>query len=364
MKIGILTFHRANNFGAALQCHALQTFLEQHGHNVYVIDFRYKAIEQVYYVLSPRLLFLRKNIIKAFIDYLFNLKNYTDMRVKRNEYEDFRKKYLHLVPFSKDINNDIDAFVAGSDQIWNLSLTNGFSETYFLEFPIKEKTLKISYAASSEVVSFREFKENKDEISHALNGFDSISVREPELKEELRKYTSKDIKVCVDPTFLLKKEYYERILKVPQERNYVLVYHMAETEEAVKLANAISQAKGLEVIEIHASFKSPCGIRHKKGLGPLQILGYIKYADTVITNSFHGTALSLILQKNLWVINTYKSIRLFNLLVSVGLQSRYISSLDEYNNNPINYDIVNENINKHIEKSEKFLEESLANRKS
>ena len=64
MKIGIITFHRADNFGAALQCYALQTFLEQQGHDVHIIDYRCRAIEQVYYVLNPRLLFLRRNVIK------------------------------------------------------------------------------------------------------------------------------------------------------------------------------------------------------------------------------------------------------------------------------------------------------------
>lgn len=52
MKIGILTFHRANNFGAVLQCFALQTYLKKIGLEVYVIDYRQKYIESIYNTLS------------------------------------------------------------------------------------------------------------------------------------------------------------------------------------------------------------------------------------------------------------------------------------------------------------------------
>lgn len=359
MKIGIITFHRADNFGAALQCYALQTFLEQQGHDVHIIDYRCRAIEQVYYVLNPRLLFLRRNVIKAFKEYLFNLRNHADMIQKQISYKDFRSKYMHLIPFRTNENNDIDAYIAGSDQIWNLSLTHGYKEPFYLDFPVKKNSLRISYAASSETAYFPLFAKYTNQITPALSAFDSISVREPSLKGELKKYTSKNIDVCVDPTFLIEQNIYEKILIKPQESNYVLVYHMAEIAEAVDLANLIAKDRGLQVIEIHANFKSPCGARHKKGLGPLQILGYIKYADTVITNSFHGTALSLILQKNLWVINKYRSARLSNILTLAGMRNRYITSLEEYNDATIDYDIVNENMHGVIDSSKSFLIKSL-----
>lgn len=359
MRIGILTFHRADNFGAALQSYALQTYLEELGHEVYIIDYRCKVIEQVYYVLNPKLLMLRKNVIKALGDYLFHARNHTDMALKSMAYKNFRNEYLHLIDFSDDINKDMDAYIAGSDQIWNLSLTHGYNNIYFLDFPIQEKTLKISYAASSEASSFPVFAQYKDKIHHALDSFDFLSVREPALKEELKKYTHKDIRICVDPTFLLEKEYYEKILEKPNERDYVLIYHMAETEDAVNLADKISRTKGLQVIEIHSNFKSSSGLRHKKHLGPLQILGYIKNADTVITNSFHGTALSLVFNKNLWVINKYKSARLLNILTMAGLTKRYISDIDEFDDSSICYNMVEIKMKEPINDSKRFLTELL-----
>ena len=48
MKVGILTFHRAHNFGAMLQCYALQEYLTKKGLNVEVIDYRQPYIETLY----------------------------------------------------------------------------------------------------------------------------------------------------------------------------------------------------------------------------------------------------------------------------------------------------------------------------
>ena len=362
MKVGIITFQRADNFGAALQCWALQTYLENQGYDVRVLDYRCKSIELVYSILNIRILFSRRNIFKAFVTYWFNICNYSEMYQKHDEYKKFRMVYLHLTEsFSKiEDNIGMDAYIAGSDQIWNFSLLHGFDSNYFLNFPKSKNALKISYAASSEFTAFNEFNKYKDLLSKSLNDFDSISVREDNLKEELRKYTNKSISVCIDPTFLLEKERYEKILEIPKERKYVLIYHMSETTDAVKLAEHIAKEKGLKVIEIHASFNSSKGGRHKRNLGPLQILGYIKYADTVITNSFHGAALSIILKKDLWVINKYKSARLINLLSLAGLTSRYIQTLEEYEENQIDYTKVQENMYQSIENSKTFLIRSLS----
>jgi len=366
MNIGIITFHRADNFGAALQCFALQFFLQQQGHKVKVLDYRCKAIEQVYYLFDIRLLFARKNIFKTLNTYLFNILNYGEMYRKRSAYKRFRSEFLSLSkPLRSEFKEEcgIDAYIAGSDQIWNFSLLHGYNKMYFLDFPTVSQSLKISYAASSESSAFPELERFKKNISLALNRFDSISVRETELKEELQKYTSKEISVCIDPTFLLEKNEYEKILVTPKERGYILVYHMAETLDAVDLANHIAKEKGLDVIEIHASFKSKKGLRHKRDLGPLQILGYIKYADAVITNSFHGVSLSLILNKELWVINKYKSARLQTLLSISGLTNRYIKNIGEYHNSTIDYTLVKSNMEKIIQDSQKFLIQSLSNRK-
>lgn len=358
MKIGILTFHRADNFGAALQTFALQTFLTENGHNTFVIDYRCKKIEEVYYILNPKILFSRKNVIKAIYSYVKNIFMFKEMHEKHKKYNAFRYKYLNLTKSFYDIKRtlDFDAYIAGSDQIWNFALLGGVNKYYLLDFPIKNTTLKISFSASSEIAAFPLFKKNQDYIRKSLDTFDFISVRELFLQEELHKYTNKKISVTLDPTFLIRKEIYDKILIKPKEDQYILIYHMAETNEAIELAKQIAINNNINrIIQIHASFKSPKGKNHKRNLGPLEILGYIKYAHTIVTNSFHGAAISIILEKNFWVINTYKSSRLKSLLNNTNLESRYIKAISDYKDENIDYNLVKLNLSPAIEYSKQFL---------
>ena len=48
MKVGIITVHRAYNYGSVLQCYSLQEYLKSLGHDVWVIDYRQKWTEAVY----------------------------------------------------------------------------------------------------------------------------------------------------------------------------------------------------------------------------------------------------------------------------------------------------------------------------
>lgn len=90
-----------------------------------------------------------------------------------------------------------------------------------------------------------------------LNAFDDISVRERQLQAELNDFVSKEISICIDPTFLMPRKSYEEIAIKPVERKYVLVYHLTENSDASKLAETISKEQELSVIEIHAGFLRP-----------------------------------------------------------------------------------------------------------
>ena len=156
MKIGILTFHRAENFGAVLQCYALQSYLESLGHKVEIIDYRCKAIEEVYYLFDLRSLF-RLNIVSAFISYFKRILLWKDRLEKKRGYVSFRDKYLHLTKSIYKIKEDLgyDAYITGSDQVWNTSLLHGFNRIYFLDFPTSKEAKKISDKISNEEIKKR-----------------------------------------------------------------------------------------------------------------------------------------------------------------------------------------------------------------
>lgn len=363
MKIGLLTFHRAENFGAVLQCLALQHFLAKKGHDVRVIDYRNSSIEHQYDIFSPWVFTQYKNLYVGLCIYIKRFFHLKSRLRKKILYSQFRKKFFYTTKVYKKINSPLcfDAIIVGSDQVWNLNLCRGIDNIYFLNFPMFQNTKKISYAASSELNSFELLRENKQQIVDLFKSFDKISVREKQLQKELNDYTKKEINVCIDPTFLESQQFYQSIAILPKEKDYILVYHLTENLEATNLAEDIARKDEMRIIEIHAGFvNTNDNQRHKDNLGPRELLGYILNAKIVITTSFHGMALSLIFNKQFVVMRTSTIARMQNLLSVVGLDDRIINSKEDYYNlNAINYDIVNINLEQEILKSKDFLNKSL-----
>lgn len=365
MKVGIVTFHRAENFGATLQAYALQTYLTHQGCDAEIIDYRCPFIERNYDVLNPRILWSRKNALislKLYMKRFFNLK---DRIQKKRNFKTFWARYYHLSSSVSKISRDLgyDLYITGSDQVWNLHLTGGVDKVYFLSFPMKHEAKKISYAASAENDPKGLLWKNKALISGYLKSFDSISVREEFLRADLKRYIENSISVCLDPTFLLNKECYEDIAIMPEDvGKYVLVYHMTSMSESVSLANKIASVRGCRVIEIFGGYSgSKDKERYKSNLGPAEILGYIACADTIVTTSFHGLALSLIMNKDFWIVNHSGNYRQRNLLTQLGLASRMVENHKTCDiDQAIDYSVVNATMSDLVRRSKSFLQEYIA----
>lgn len=365
MNIGIITFHRAENFGAVLQAYALQTYLSSLGHEVKIIDYRCAAIEQSYDIVNPRILGSRKNVLLSTRLYFGRFINLKKRILKKARFKCFRKKYLYLTEAVNEVCEDMgfDAYITGSDQVWNLHLTHGLDKVYFLSFPMKDKAKKVAYAASSEEDPKGLLWKNKKVISNLLNDFDSVSVREEFLKKDIARYVDKPVHVCVDPTLLLEREAYSQVLNVPEvAEKYVLIYHMTPTREGVSLANRIAQTYGYRVIEIFGGYtKLRDNSRYKCDLGPSEILGYISRAEVVITTSFHGLALSLIFNKAFWIMDHSGNYRQRNLLSLLGLENRLVYNPAECDiDAKIDYTEVNTQLSIAVEESKQFLNNSLS----
>lgn len=362
-KVGILTFHRAENFGAVLQAFALQTFLQRRGCDVRIIDYRNSAVEMMYHIFNPAVLLSRKNIVKSLALYLSRLRNVSVRRACKEKFSRFRSENFRLTPQCHDIAEvagDFDSIIAGSDQIWNLHLTGGLDRNYFLDYKKRPGARKIAYAASSEVDPKNLMSSRKDVLSRLLDDFDAISVREEFLREEISQYTGNAVSICADPTFLLDEIEYGQIARRPAEKNYILIYHMTPIPEAGTLAEKLMGADTGPVIEIHAGCAgNRDDERHKYSLGPLEILGYIMYADAVITTSFHGLALALICRKNVWVVNRGSNLRQRNLLHALGLDGRMLNSVDEFEDSEIDYGTVSGKLSELTRSSVMFLHKAI-----
>lgn len=351
-KIGILTFHWVDNYGALLQCYALQSFILNLGYEVYVVNYipeKIKKDDSLFH-LKPWL------FIK---DLLFFKQHF----LRRSQSNSFRKKF---VSFSKtDVS--FDFLVVGSDQVWNLPMT--YSDSMYFGIGFQNKNLPvISYAASMGQdlpIEYREmFFENLKNIS-------KVSVREETAKNYISKGSSVSVQVVLDPVFLLSKKDWLNV--VPKEKlinkPYIFVYSVDnDNTEFVKIVDKISEELGLGVV---CSGKSIYRDRNYKRIiktygtgGPLIFLNYLLHSDFVVTSSFHGTAFSLILQKDfISVCPLSNASRLTDLLKRLDCYSRIIKNTSDLNKKllkeKINYGRICEKLDFEIKKSASWLIKAL-----
>ncbi|WP_158735767.1 polysaccharide pyruvyl transferase family protein [Alteribacillus sp. YIM 98480] len=364
MKIGILTFHDADNYGAVLQAYALKESIQRinNNWNVQVVDYKMSYIIKNYKLIKIN----TKNptiLIKSLILTLLTLKTNITKKIKFNR---FRNDYMNLsdsVYHKPEDIKEFDSFIIGSDQVWNFDITKGDS-IFFLDF-CNEKTKKISYAASigNDKLSLKEI----NHIKKNINNIDNISVREHSAVNILNKITDKHVHRVLDPTLLADITIWNNVIKQnakTRNEKYILVYMVSTNEEVLKTAELVSKKKGLKVLLIHDSFKNnKYGFQHLKGIGPVEFVQLIKNAEYIVTNSFHGTTFSIIFNKNFITIpHKVTGSRMNNLLELLNLEKRLINKREDANEIikfNIDYTLPNMLLKQEKEKSLKFLVESL-----
>jgi len=344
MKVGIITFHRALNYGALLQTYALQKVLENNDVDVQVIDYRNSIIENMYYYKS----FSERRTIKEKVKYLLQAK---EELAKRDRFEEFRTNKLRLTkkPYINDsdlseISDYFDYYITGSDQVWNYR-AHKFDKSYFLKFVSQNKKKK-SYAASFGISTLE--SEYVDEYRSALADFEICSVREKEGVQIVEETLGLRARVDIDPTLLLTKEQWKSESSYLHEENYILLYCFELTPSMKKFTEELSAGTGLEVRYFGQSFRSPLKVKCKgiKNAGPLEFVKSFIEAKYVVTNSFHGAAFSINLNKEFFVELLVKgkdvNSRIRNIIRLTGLGHRYIvenKALQDYEE--INWSEVN-----------------------
>lgn len=355
--IGILTFHRTRNYGAILQCYALQKFLLLNNLNCETIDYNNKYLKRIY-SLNP---FSSKNI-KGVVKKIITLPS---EYINQKGFNKFTKKYIRISQKKynessiKNANNIYESFLAGSDQIWNYELS-GKDNNYFMNF-CDCKRKKNSYAASFGSGMIKEVYLNT--IFKLLEEQNNISIRENEIIEFLQKKgLKKRITQCIDPVFLLDEEQWSKIADTKKIKlnNYIFVYEVAVTPYLKEYASYLQKKLNKKVIFVSKSKKNIKGGKKLSCVTPELFLSLIKNADYVLTSSFHGMAFSLIFKKQfLFDLPSNKQefgSRLTNLSQISGTQSQIIkSNFEKCNLNKLNYNLINNKLEKEIKKSKEYL---------
>lgn len=321
MRIGILTFHRAHNYGAVLQCYALQEYLKSKGQDVSVIDYEPRHFHQFYNWFQPLILKVRNPF-----EFIRRIKLLIDKKRRYQAFESFIEERLNLCSLGTIFSNPFDVVIVGSDQVWNYQ--GGFDPYYWgaIKFPAGTKV--VSYAAS---MQDKWEPEVEPIIKELLKNFDMISVRESSLQQSLLGLTGNGgIKHVVDPTLLLSSAEWGRVSVMPNiDKPYLLLYLVQYSAEAEQIARQIAKERKLELVYLTTDVDANT---HKsvRVTSPELFVGLFQYADFVVSASFHGTVFSLQFGKPFlsYKMGIGRDARVASLLAPLGLSSHFSDKYD------------------------------------
>ena len=340
LRVCGITFDHTSNYGSALQSYALQTVVE----NMRIGE------ERCSYALVPLALLNgshpKEQTVSSGRSFSVRVKRFILSRMgryRRRQFAGFERKKLHFADCISreelfDVGKEYDAYVCGSDVIWNFLYTHG-ETAYFLDFTDK---YKFSYAASfgKAVLDFSEDKISLPEPPEAIyrrgiSALDDVSVREEYGVALAERFTDKHVSRTLDPTLLLSAVDWSRLAKgaVPKEK-YIFAYCTSTRPNYVNFLRMLKSQTGLPVINVAWLSKDSVAQRTLAFPTPERWIALLKNAEYVVTNSFHGTAFSVLFHKKFYTAvqdgkNVRSNVRLYDFLEGLGLSERLKSETPE-----------------------------------
>ncbi len=360
-KIGIITLHRARNFGSILQAYALQEYINNQGYETVIYDYypeRYHTMGLLKRLRSksskfknPILLFFAKLLIfPSYMKKKFTLDKFVNKNLDLS-----RRKYKDSASFNEGFEK-ADAYCTGSDQVWNSHWNELVEPCLFLNFAPKN-SYKFSYAAS-----FGKSHLDKEEESitkDLLESYTKLGIRE-----------TSGVKICenlgleatqvLDPTLLLDAEEWNKLIKDKYKgKKYILTYNLHHDKKIENYAKKLSKEKQLPVYNITYNIHDIVRYGHVKWCPSLEVfLSLFKNAEFVVADSFHATVYSIIYKKQfLTFLPEHANSRIIDFLDSIDLSNKYIKYGSTVINDVdlIDYHKVDENLNKLIKNSTDFI---------
>lgn len=379
MKIGILTFWWSQeNYGQILQCYASQKFLQQLGHDAFLIKYKALKVEEME---NDNPSIITKIFSIPHWNYLIKLiwrkchHSFVNKYIQNHEidrhFEEFKEKYIRSTAKIYDIfelkkkSPEVDVLVAGSDMVWG---SLGRDPIFYLDFG-KHDVLRISLAASfgRQLESLSE--NDLDRIKILLSRFNTLTLREDEGVRICKAIGFCFANQVCDPTMLLDRIVYDRIAdtcSIGDCSKKVLLYYLGDSKSKIgdfEIVHIIRQS-GADFNYI--SSDNAVNRIPKVFASIEEWLCYIRNSKFVITNSFHGLLFSLMFRKQFAVIaldDEGKNSRIYSVLRKFGLYDRIChKKQDLYKclNTEIDYDVIYKKINLFIENSRNKIIESLS----
>lgn len=373
MRIGILTLRLGANYGGLLQAYALQTVLERMGHEVTILDKKFKRwtlpvwkkplIYSIRFV--NKILKRKKNNIVFLEQYMAKVKPIVEQNTDK-----FISKYIHriLVDNYSELEGAVgfDAIVVGSDQVWRPMYFGQNIEDAFLRFAKDAKIKRVAYAPSFGVDTWEYTPQQTVNCKFLLQKFEAVSVREESGVALCKMYFNKNALWVLDPTMLLEAKDYVELFQnaqTPPSKGSLLYYILDDTPDKAELIRMISEEKRLKPFRVGSKNDDLCAPLEERIQPPLEewLRGFYD-AEFVVTDSFHACVFSILFKKQFIVVGNKKrgNSRIESLLKCFGLQSHLVKSNSDIFTLPaINYKAVDDKLEKMRTVSMNFLINSI-----
>ena len=338
MKIGVITIFNVENYGAELQAFATVNSLNEMGYEAELIDYPFYKNKRHILTKGSKSLFpipFKRRLAEFLSPKINAIRNSLINRKEASlRSEAFKLFHMSNTPISREYrtieslystNMGYDVYIVGSDQVWNPYNYTSL-DPYFLKFAPNNK-IKIAYASSFGVSSLPDY--TREYYKNALSGLDAIGVREENAVNIIKEIAGLQAEWVLDPTLLIKGEKwdnYSNVIKDIPER-YILIYEPSICPYVKTLAQHIATIKGIKIVRLGMDTTSDNDIIDIVTAGPAEFLWLIRNADFVVTNSFHGTAFSINMNKDFYTVNLgrrHNASRQKSLLKLVGLEDRQL----------------------------------------
>ena len=356
--VALLTWHYHRNVGSCLQAYAMYSTVRSLGYDGVFLNYRKGWRENPLW-----------RIVRDTVSRLYLILPHVIPARRAAQAHRFQQDFLEQTRLCsraeelKSFNGQFRMYLVGSDQIW---APNVLDETYLLTF-VQDGAKRYAYAPSIGLLSIPDSK--KDLYRKYLGYFNRIAVRERQGAELLEKLLGYPIQWVLDPTFLVDAQEWKRLAIWPERKTqrFLFCYFLGKDPNHREWANCLARSNGLQVVLLSEHEESRrLGWILLRGLGPRQFLGWLENSDFVLTDSFHGMNLCMILKKDFYVLERFRqddainqNTRIHNLLDAFGLESRLMHEANTILT-PVPYTTVAPLICKEQERSLRILKDMLA----
>lgn len=371
-KIGLITLYEANNYGTCLQAYSVQNRIKKLGYDCEII--KRPNTEDV---KKKSLLFKVKETVKniGIVNGLKIVASRPYIKKVKQDFDEFRKEFLtvcdkrYTFEELEKIQNKYDAYVCGSDMLWAGEYPKHLS-FYFLDFAPKEKRIAYSPSFGSATIT----EERMAQYISYINGIKYLSCREQSGVNMIRELTKREAPLAADPTLLLSaEEWRENMGVVNDETQYILSYMFSERDKDVRrIMGRLKKDMNCKIRYIPMRYSEYVSeSKHGNGkYGPKQYVQLYANAKFVVADGYHGLLFALIFKKPFVLLHRGKKEywgkyedRMMSLLKTLGLEERYLerSGMIEERMFSLDYSKIEPILDGIIEKSKKYLEDSLKN---